>query len=443
MKEFESNTGGRYTYAEDVLNLQELALAFNAVFDECDDFIVSGCKIADNKISSGLVYLNGKLRKFSGAAIVANTTYYIYENGSTESVMYVSGGSKVGRKDWGCAIGTSVPTSNDPLTNAARRSIVVRPDGTAPRMKDVWFGKYAVLKDPSTDSQTINSDLSVKKISAKQITGPIMTCSDHIVLANGERSISSFFENGNAIQEYSIPQSDGTLKKYRMVVDGQSKTIQLLVDGVQIAKFNNQGGNIGPKIFEDGVALETKYVKSAELNNKLNQFTSNAHLVDEQKLEDEYASLANGLSQFIIPGYATKDSLCEQIGAVKIKALGEYSTEAGIQAKIDELNSAIQALVPKDTGWITIRESGDEVLKARQINNIVYIQGRIRTTPDGIAFNLPAKISAPQYNVAYMASIGPNAHISFGIDPGSRACHVFNATTSTLNLIPITITYMI
>lgn len=45
MKEYIAETGGRYTYSDDILNLQELALSMSAVFDGCSDFIISGCEI--------------------------------------------------------------------------------------------------------------------------------------------------------------------------------------------------------------------------------------------------------------------------------------------------------------------------------------------------------------------------------------------------------------
>ena len=59
MKEFSAQTGGRYTYADDLENLQDLALAFAQIFDDCDNFIVSGCEITGNAISAGYVFLNG------------------------------------------------------------------------------------------------------------------------------------------------------------------------------------------------------------------------------------------------------------------------------------------------------------------------------------------------------------------------------------------------
>ena len=51
MKEYIAETGGRYTYSDDILNVQELALSMSAVFDGCSDFIISGCEIEGPRVS--------------------------------------------------------------------------------------------------------------------------------------------------------------------------------------------------------------------------------------------------------------------------------------------------------------------------------------------------------------------------------------------------------
>lgn len=85
MKEYIAETGGRYTYSDDILNLQELALSMSAVFDSCSDFIISGCEPDGPRISPGYVWLGGKVRRFEGAAD-AVYPYYIYEANRHESV---------------------------------------------------------------------------------------------------------------------------------------------------------------------------------------------------------------------------------------------------------------------------------------------------------------------------------------------------------------------
>ncbi|MBR4405204.1 MAG: hypothetical protein IKT30_02395 [Bacteroidaceae bacterium] len=68
MKEFSAQTGGRYTYVDDIVNLQELSLAFASIFNNCDNFIISGCEISGTSISEGYVYINGKIRRFTGVS---------------------------------------------------------------------------------------------------------------------------------------------------------------------------------------------------------------------------------------------------------------------------------------------------------------------------------------------------------------------------------------
>ena len=143
MKEFNAQTGGRYTYVDDIINLQELALAFASLFTDCDNFIVSGCEVTGSTISEGFVYLNGKLRKFSGATGIGTWPQYIYESNKTESVAYASGADKVGRNNYGCTIGSSVPTTPDVLTNAVPAYILI-PKSGGKRLKEAFFGKYSL-----------------------------------------------------------------------------------------------------------------------------------------------------------------------------------------------------------------------------------------------------------------------------------------------------------
>lgn len=162
MKEFSAQTGGRYTYADDLENLQELALAFSQLFDDCDDFIVSGCEVTSNAVSPGYVFLNGKMRYFSGATGVTSWPQYLYESNSEESVTYESGGSKTGRKIYGCALASSVPAVADALTGKISKAITITSTGGL-QMKDAFIGKYAVLLNPSSGAQTVDNAVTFTK----------------------------------------------------------------------------------------------------------------------------------------------------------------------------------------------------------------------------------------------------------------------------------------
>ena len=143
MKEYVAETGGRYTYSDDILNLQELALSMSTIFDSCSDFIISGCTIEGSTISPGYVWLGGKVRHFEGVTD-AVFPYYIYESNRHESVVYANEVNKRGRTCYLCAAGKTIPTTTDPVTGKIPAAIEVKAD-YAPRFIDKFFGRYAVL----------------------------------------------------------------------------------------------------------------------------------------------------------------------------------------------------------------------------------------------------------------------------------------------------------
>lgn len=163
MKEFDAQTGGRYTYVDDIVNLQELALAFASVFDDCDNFIISGCEVSETAISSGYVYISGKIRYFSGISGITAWPQYIYETNKTETIPYASGDDKVGRKIYGCAISSKVPNIPDELTGDVPAFIELTENGGGMRLNDAFFGKYALLLNSAAGTQTVGDVVTFGK----------------------------------------------------------------------------------------------------------------------------------------------------------------------------------------------------------------------------------------------------------------------------------------
>lgn len=220
MKEFSAQTGGRYTYADDLENLQDLALAFAQIFDDCDNFIVSGCEITSGAISAGYVFLNGKLRYFSGATGITSWPQYIYELNSTENVTYESGGSKIGRNIYGCAIAKSVLVKQDELTGKALQSITITSNGGL-RMKDAFIGKYALLLNPASGSQTVDSIVNfVKAINA----GSDITANKNVIIKSGTIKTEMSYDGSTFSVKYT----------------GDSNNYQLsLIDGIGFRFYAN------------------------------------------------------------------------------------------------------------------------------------------------------------------------------------------------------------
>ena len=232
MKEFSSQTGGRFTYVDDVMNLQELALAFSAIFDGCDNFIVSGCEVSNNVISPGIVFLNGKFRVFNGANSITAWPQYIYEVNVTENTPYQSGGEKVGRNIWGCAIGSVVPTTLTPLTGKIPQSIQITANGGI-RLKDAWIGKYAVLLNAAVSSQKIQGGLDVDMLSSPQITAR-----SRINVTTNDGKAQIYYERANMVLE-SLVSNGGT--KYRLIASHEANGFQLYKNSTLIATFTETG----------------------------------------------------------------------------------------------------------------------------------------------------------------------------------------------------------
>lgn len=55
MKEYVAEAGGRYTYVDDILNLQELTLSMTSIFTDCANFIISGCEVVSDKDRKSVV----------------------------------------------------------------------------------------------------------------------------------------------------------------------------------------------------------------------------------------------------------------------------------------------------------------------------------------------------------------------------------------------------
>ena len=157
MKEFIAEPGGRYTYADDIINLQDMVLAISSLLDGCSNFIISGCQCQGAVITPGYVWLGGKIRHFEGCAD-ASYPYYIYEKNSNESVTYANEVNKRGRACYLASGGRSVPDTVDSVTGALPQFIEVTADYT-PRLADKFFGRYALMTDSPFARQTVRKDL--------------------------------------------------------------------------------------------------------------------------------------------------------------------------------------------------------------------------------------------------------------------------------------------
>lgn len=210
MKEFSAQTGGRYTYVDDIVNLQDLSLAFASIFNDCDNFIISGCEISGTSISEGYVYINGKIRRFSGVSGITTWPQYLYESNKTETVAYASGSDKVGRNIYGCAIAATVPTTLDSLTGETPAFIKLTADGGL-TVRDAFFGKYALLLQSAAGKQTISDAVTFSNDVA--INGALTT-KNRMSLIQGNATCQMYYSSENLVIQSQI--SNGVI--YRFVI---------------------------------------------------------------------------------------------------------------------------------------------------------------------------------------------------------------------------------
>lgn len=317
MKEYIADTGGRYTYVDDILNLQELALSMTAIFNACEDFIISGCEITGNAISSGYVWINGKVRYFEGCPSAA-FPYYIYEKNGTDTVVYAGDVNKKGRENYLCAGSSVLPSVKDTLTGKVPCLIEITKT-YAPRFLDRFFGHYAVLLDTPFSKQTIKKELVVTgKLTTEQgleskTVVSVVSSSGYslkgLVKQNGTASFGSYL-NGLLISEICI-STDGSVSFLK-------------------------GGNELARIDENGITYTHASCTSSRTGSLLiekNSIINVADTTDEGSVDINTVHLNDGASTFrdfrVFDGKQTAIPLLHVKGKTKEVYVGGTFTVAG------------------------------------------------------------------------------------------------------------------
>lgn len=147
MREYRGETGGRFTYIEDFIYLQELALSMGAIFTEFGDFALSGCvpDVDSGTISEGYVFLNGKVRHLSETK--TKFPCYIVESNSVENVPYQEEQTKIGRINYSCIATDKKPDGEiDEVTGKPKVFLTIEANQSKnPTLKNAFFGKYSIL----------------------------------------------------------------------------------------------------------------------------------------------------------------------------------------------------------------------------------------------------------------------------------------------------------
>lgn len=350
MKEYVAETGGRYTYSDDILNLQELALSLSAIFDGCSDFIISGCETDGARISPGYVWLGGKVRRFEGAAD-AVYPYYIYEVNSHEPVVYANEVNKRGRTCYLCTGGRSVPDTADAVTGRIPAFVEITEE-YAPRFIDRFFGRYAVLLDTPFARQTVKKDL----VLAGTFTGQKDICSKTAVSVAGE--------NGYMLKGLVRTSGDASLGAYlggllvNEIVIHTDGTFSFMKQGKELARITENGISYGTSL-SDNARIGALRIQGSDLFN-----TSDA--TDDGCVRINFYGLNGGATKYrdfaVYDGKAVpvlkvtgKSATVEAVGLLSVRSAGR-----GIAL----CNTAYTKEDPKLTNLLSWRDSAGTVIAA-------------------------------------------------------------------------------
>ncbi|MBF0575540.1 hypothetical protein [Dysgonomonas sp. GY617] len=333
MKEYIAESGGRYTYTDDILNLQELSLSMTAIFEDCSNFIVSGCLINGFDISSGYVWINNKIRYFEGSK-GATFPYYIYEKNISDATTYANDVNKRGRCNYLCEGGKVVPTENDMVTGMVASFIELKKE-YSPRFIDKFMGKYAVLLETPFARQTILKDLllegnlSVNKCLESKTSVSVVNDANsfslkQLVKENGDISIGAYL-NSALVSE---------------IIINANGTFSFIKAGKELAKVS-----------QEGLTFANSHTNTSQTGSV---YIYDSHVVNTLSESDEGAININHKGLIL--------------GSSKFRNLNVYN---GKQASVPIFQVVGKSDIVNVTGLLNIRNAGNGFV----LSNTTFLKG--------------------------------------------------------------------
>lgn len=368
MKEYVAETGGRYTYSDDILNLQELALSLSAIFDGCSDFIISGCETDGARISPGYVWLGGKVRRFEGAAD-AVYPYYIYEVNSHESVVYANEVNKRGRTCYLCTGSRSIPDTADAVTGRIPAFVEITEE-YAPRFIDKFFGRYAVLLDTPFARQTVKKDL----VLTGTFTGQKEICSKTAVSVAGE--------NGYMLKGIVRADGNASLGVYlsgllvNEIVIHTDGTFSFMKQGKELARITEEGISYGTSL-SDTARIGALRIQGSDLFNT-------ADATDDGCMRINFYGLNGGATKYrdfaVYDGKACGTPILKVTGKNAAVEVGGLLSVRSAGRGIDLCNTAYTKEDPKLTNLLSWKDSTGAVIAATGFDTTDSFRFVIRNT---------------------------------------------------------------
>lgn len=110
MKRQIQKTGKRKWFGDDFLALQnEIYDALEGLFAPYGNCIISGCAVTGNNIAAGIVYIGGKICRFSGGSTLAFPCYLVLNSAEIQNRLYNDGISKPTVNEYTAQLAANTP----------------------------------------------------------------------------------------------------------------------------------------------------------------------------------------------------------------------------------------------------------------------------------------------------------------------------------------------
>ncbi len=370
MIEYVSKPGGRHLYSEDMINLQNMVLAFTEFFKDCQrDFVISGCNVLTEDdgtyINEGYVWLGGKVRYVPKTKSDPGKTRYMIPNDTfSNSIIYATPGiSGPIYKEYGVKFVNPLPAGYNGsylllYTNYYDKLII-----DSYSIEKILFNYYAVGKDGGNIYKPVDfQHLACYGLYFRNIeTGNTSSSS------GGESSDSANAKPGGHFIMFTdmYSPSPGVLR-----VDNLDDTIALV---------------------------------------SLIDFTMTLSSIQYSAIIGE--NLTN--TQIKLPTVNTNDMVVSETVNTKTMSINGTSLDVVLRPKTPL------------TGWIAL--SGTDNLVAKQVNKDVFITGRLPFADESVIIKSTTEMGdyiVKQTSVKLPDSISrPSANTVFNVRGGNHCYH--------------------
>lgn len=269
MNEFQTQKGGRKIFNEDFDSLQKLITSAIGFFSDCGlNYVISGCNVTNDKVLSGYVFLNGKIRKVEETAIKNSLRPVIIPTYSTIEGEYENGTTGILRENYGTKIVGATEYYTGDCIQSVKNDVGMY---SFKGIKDTFWKYYMLIKD-SNDIQQLFNDIEFKQIvhsinmiikeSGKEIkidnTGSIFSIQG---TDNGNKSFSVEFKNDGSI---TFSDSEKNSFSINIISDDIINLDNLIAQEINLdsLEFENlilQGHDVIEESFTNGELGDTEW----------------------------------------------------------------------------------------------------------------------------------------------------------------------------------------